>query len=84
MKEDDMKIRPGLTGLLNFLSLLYEEGLQYYLLPTSPTDLTVCFTLPGKRIEVRFEETEVDWSIFTGTEDCEKDFTDLIELIKNK
>jgi len=40
--------------------------------------------LPGSRIEVRFEETVVDWSIFEGNEDCRRDFDTLDALISGK
>jgi hypothetical protein len=79
-----MDIKPGLPGLLAFLALLQEKHLEYYLYHTSPDDITVCFTLPGSRIEVRFEETVVDWSIFEGNEDCRRDFDTLDALISGK
>jgi len=76
-----MDIRPGLTGLLAFLSFIQRKGFEYYILHTSPDDLTVCFTLPFHRVEVRFQETQVDWCMFDGDEGMEKNFTALIDLI---
>jgi hypothetical protein len=36
----------------------------------------------GKRVEVRFEENEVDWCCFTGDESMDTDFSELEALIK--
>ena len=79
-----MDVRPGLTGLLAFLSFLQDEHLEYYFLHTSPDDFTVCFALPGQRFEVRFEETRVDWCVFAGDDGCNPDFSGLLEIIRNK
>lgn len=79
-----MQVKPGLSGLLAFLTHLNKNGREYYLYHTSPDDITVCFTLPGSRIEVRFEETVVDWSIFEGPEDCRRDFDVLEALLAEK
>ena len=79
-----MDARPGLTGLLAFLSFLQDKHIEYYILHTSPDDLTICFTLPFHRVEVRFQETEVDWCMFDGDEGMEKDFTALTALINRQ
>jgi len=77
-----MNLRPGLTGLLAFLTYLDDQNIMYDLMHTSPSDITVYFTLVGKRVEVRFEENEVDWCCFTGDESMETDFSELEALIK--
>lgn len=79
-----MNVRPGLTGFFEFLSFLQNEHLEYYILHTSPSDLTICFALPGRRFEVRFEETRVDWCVFGGDDGCNPDFSGLFEIIRNK
>lgn len=79
-----MQVNPGLSGLLAFLTYLQRKRREYYLYHTSPDDITVCFTLPRYRIEVRFEETVVDWSIFEGNEDCRGDFDVLEKLMSDE
>ena len=75
-------VRPGLKGLLSFLTYLDDQNIMYDLMHTSPSDITVYFTLVGKRVEVRFEENEVDWCCFTGDESMDTDFSKLEALIK--
>lgn len=77
-----MNVSPGLTGLLAFLTVLDDRNIMYDLMHTSPSDITVYFTLVGKRVEVRFEENEVDWCCFTGDESMDTDFSELEVLIK--
>jgi hypothetical protein len=77
-----MNVRPGLTGLLAFLTYLDDQNIMCDLMHTSPSDINVYFTLVGKRVEVRFEENEVDWCCFTGDESMETDFSELEALIK--
>lgn len=77
-----MNVRPGLTGLLAFLTYLDDRNIMYDLMHTSPDDITVYFTLVGMRVEVRFEENEVDWCYFSGDEGMDRDFTKLEMLIK--
>lgn len=79
-----MDVRPGLTGLLAFLSHLRKEHISYHFVHDSPENITICFGIPGKRLEARFAENEVDWCIFEGDETVELDFTRLLELIKNE
>lgn len=79
-----MDIKPGLPGLLAFLTYLKRNRVQYYLLNTSPDDVLVCFASPGVRIEVRFQQDQVDWASFHGNEDCRDDFDVLEGYIVDK
>ena len=79
-----MDVRPGLTGLLAFLSHLRKENISYSFVHDSVSNLIICFGVPGMRFEVRFAEDEVDWCIFEGDESVERDFTRLFELIKDE
>ena len=77
-----MNVRPGLKGLLAFLTYLDDRNIMYDLMHTSPDDITVYFTLVGMRVEVRCEEIVVDWCFFTGDEGMERDFSKLEALLK--
>jgi hypothetical protein len=77
-----MNVRPGLKGLLAFLTYLDDRNIMYDLMHTSPDDITVYFTLVGMRVEVRFEENVVDWCCFTGDDGMDRDFSKLEALLK--
>jgi len=79
-----MDIKPGLPGLLAFLTFLTRNGVDYYLLNTSPDDVLVCFASPGVRIEVRFQEDQVDFATFHGHEECRDDYDALEDYIVDK
>lgn len=79
-----MDIKPGLPGLLDFLDILKKNRVHHYLLNTSPDDVLVCFASPGVRIEVRFQQDQVDFATFHGHEDIRDDFDALEEYIVDK
>lgn len=72
----------GLQRMLDFLALLSEKGIHFYLEQNAPDSLRVTLTLVGVRIEVAFFVNEMQFSVFKGNEDVEVDEKLLHELIK--
>lgn len=76
---------PGVDGLqrmLNFLSLLNEKDIHYFIEQQSPDALMVTFTLLTVRVEVEFSVDRMQFSYFRGTEDAETDEALLLDLIR--
>lgn len=76
MKKD------GLQRMLDFLDLLEEKNIHYFITRYSPEGLTVTLTLVTIRVEVEFTVEEMQFSYFKGTEDVLTDERVLLDLIK--
>lgn len=75
MKKD------GLQRLLEFLQMLADKGIHFWIEQQSPDELMVTFTLVGARVEAYFSIDEMTFSVFKGNEDVETDATLLQGLI---
>lgn len=76
MKQD------GLERMLDFLDLLREKGIHFWIEQQAPEALMVTFTLVGARVEVEFFVDHLEFSIFSGNEDVSRDETALRDLVK--
>jgi hypothetical protein len=76
-----MKI-DGLQRMLDFLALLQEKNIHYFISQYSPQGLTATLTLVTMRIEVEFTPEEMRYSVFKGTEDVLTDDKQLHALLK--
>jgi len=76
MKQD------GLERMLNFLDLLREKKIWFFINQYSEEGLTVTFTLVGVRVEVEFFVDHLEFSVFRGSEAVESDEKLLLDLIR--
>jgi hypothetical protein len=76
MKED------GLQRMLNFLNMLAEKNIHFFIEQYAPDYLTVSVTLVGVRLEVMFSVEEMQFSYFRGAEAVLSDDKMLYDLIK--
>jgi hypothetical protein len=73
-------LQPGLTGLIKFIEFLKSERVTYSIHEYGNESLTVFFTVFGARFEVDFFEDRVNYSHFTGNEECLNDENEFIKL----
>lgn len=78
MKKD------GLQRMLDFLNLLREKKIHFYIEQYSSDELTVTLTLVGVRVEVMFSVDDMTYSLFPGREDVLTDTKALYDLIKER
>lgn len=76
MKKD------GLQRMLDFLDLLREKKIWFFINQYSDEGLTVTFTLVGIRVEVEFFVDHLEFSVFRGSEAVESDEKLLLDLIQ--
>jgi hypothetical protein len=76
MKKD------SLQRMLDFLNMLEEKGIHYFITRYSPEGLTVTLTLVGVRVEAEFTVDQMQFSYFKGTEDVITDEKVMDQLIK--
>jgi len=74
--------KDGLERMLNFLDLLREKKIWFFINQYSDEGLTVTFTLVGVRVEVEFFVDHLEFSVFRGSEAVESDEKLLLDLIK--
>jgi len=74
--------KDGLERMLEFLNLLTDKGIHFYLEQNAPDSLRVTMTLLGVRIEVVFFADHIEFSVFKGNEDVSRDEDLLYDLIK--
>jgi hypothetical protein len=72
----------GLQRMLDFLNLLQEKNIHYFISHYSSEGLTATLTLVTVRIEVEFTPDEMRYSVFKGTEDVLTDEAALHGLLK--
>lgn len=72
----------GLQRMLDFLNLLNEKNIHFFIEQYAPDYLTVAVTLVGARVEVMFSVDDITFSVFPGKEDVLTDHKLLYELIK--
>lgn len=72
----------GLQRLLDFLNLLNEKKIHFFIEQYAPDYLTVTVTLVGVRVEVMFSVDDMTFSVFPGKEDVLTDQKALYNLIK--
>ena len=72
----------GLARLLQFLSVLQENSIEYKVDHQTPDAILVTAAFPGKRLEVEFFEDELQYSVFVGDEAVESDEQALYLLVK--
>ena len=72
----------GMQSMLDFLNMLEDKNIHYFITKYSPDGLYVTLTLVGARVEVEFTPDEMRFSIFKGNEDVITDENILNELIK--
>lgn len=77
MKQD------GLERMLDFLDLLREKGIHFWIEQQAPEALMVTFTLVGKRVEVEFFVDHLEFGVFAGNEDVSRDEAALRGLIRD-
>jgi len=68
--------------MLDFLNLLNEKNIHFFIERYAPDYLTVTVTLVGVRVEVMFSVDDMTFSVFPGKEDVLTDHKLLYELIK--
>lgn len=71
----------GLQRMLDFLSMLSDKGIHFWIEQQAPDGLMVTFTLVGARVEAVFTVDEMQYSIFKGNEDVHVDTKMLDDLI---
>ena len=76
MKQD------GLQRVLDFLNLLNEKKIHFYIEQQDDEGLRVTLTLVGARVEVVFTVEDMTFSVFKGKEDVIMDEKALYDLIK--
>ena len=76
MKQD------GLERMLDFLDLLREKNILFFITQYSDEGLTVTFTLVGARVEVEFFVDHLEFCVFRGSELVESDERLLRDLIR--
>lgn len=74
--------KDGLQRMLDFLNLLSEKNIHYFIEHEAPDWLTVTTTLVGVRVEVMFSVEDMTFSVFRGKEDVLMDVKALYALIK--
>lgn len=72
----------SLQRMLDFLNLLNEKNIHFFIEQHAPDYLTVTVTLVGARIEVMFSVDDMTFSVFPGKEDVLTDEKQLHYLIK--
>lgn len=76
MKKD------GLERMLDFLDVLRERNIHFFLTQYSSEGITVTFTLVGVRVEVEFFVDHLEFCVFKGSETISSDEKKLHALIK--
>ena len=71
----------GLSGLLQFLSLLRERKIRSRISQQTDDSLEVAFDMVGIRCEVAFFVDHIEFSTFKGDESVETDPIALLALI---
>lgn len=74
--------KDGLERMLDFLDLLREKKIWFFINQYSEEGLTVTFTLVGVRVEVEFFVDHLEFSVFRGSEAVESDEKLLLDLIR--
>jgi hypothetical protein len=82
MTGDTGMQKDGLERMLDFLDLLREKKIWFFINQYSDEGLTVTFTLVGVRVEVEFFIDHLEFSVFRGSEAVESDEKALLDLIK--
>jgi hypothetical protein len=82
MTGDTGMQKDGLERMLDFLDLLREKKIWFFITQYSDEGLTVTFTLVGARVEVEFFVDHLEFSVFKGSEAVESDEKALLDLIK--
>lgn len=75
-------MKDGLERMLNFLDILREKNIHFFITQYSSEGLTVTFTLVGARVEVEFFVDHLEFSIFNGSEAVESKEEMLYDLVK--
>lgn len=73
----------GLQRMLDFLNLLNEKRIHFYIEQQDEEGLRVTLTLVGVRVEVVFTVEDMTFSVFKGKEDVIMDEKILFALIKD-
>lgn len=73
--------KDGLERMLDFLDVLREKKIWFFINQYSDEGLTVTFTLVGVRVEVEFFVDHLEFSVFRGSEAVESDEKLLLDLI---
>ncbi len=76
------KEQDGLERMLDFLDLLRERKVHFFIEQYREDSLTVTLTLVGARIEVDFFVDHIEYSVFEGSEAVESDEKALVQRIK--
>jgi hypothetical protein len=74
----------GLAGLLRLTALLRQHSISYKIEQQVDDALEVSFALVGARIEVSISETDVEFSVFRGSEDVIFGSDALMSLLKKE
>jgi hypothetical protein len=74
----------GLQRMLDFLDMLRDKGIHFWIEQQGPDGLMVTFTVVGARVEAVFTVDEMQYSIFTGNEDVEVDRVKLDAFIAER
>lgn len=72
----------GLERMLDFLDLLRERKVHFFIEQYKEDSLTVTLTLVGARIEVDFFSDHIEYSVFEGSEAVESDESALVRRVK--
>ena len=72
----------ALQRMLDFLNLMNERNIHFFIEQHAPDYLTVTITLVGVRVEVMFSVDDMTFSVFPGKEDVLTDEKLLYDLIK--
>ncbi|MET0604871.1 MAG: hypothetical protein ABWZ80_00295 [Beijerinckiaceae bacterium] len=70
--------------MLDFLNVLAENSIHSYIEQQTPEALLVKFDLVGIRGEASFFVDHVEWGVFKGGEDVDRDEQKLLELIREE
>ena len=72
----------GLQRMLDFMNLMSEKNIHFFIEQHVPDYMIVTITLVGVRVEVMFSVEDMTFSVFPGKEDVLTDHKLLYDLIK--
>jgi hypothetical protein len=79
-----MQTIDGLQRMLDFLDMLREKGIHFWIEQQATDELMVTFTLVGARVEATFSVEGMNYSVFEGSEDVDGDPQRLERLIAER
>jgi hypothetical protein len=77
-------LKPGLTGLIEFLKFLDKQRIKYDLEYDLSDAISVCFMVVGAKFEVDFFETHVTYNFYIGNEEVHRDENQFMSILAER